>query len=162
MTLSDLATYSQIAGTFIVAITLIILTIEVRQSAEQLRSSSRQTQLENDQAGVYKFVEFPELGRLFSQKAKPTFDEKTKLMFWMIGQMRAREYEWIQFKNRAMSRESFETYRGVIFFILGTARGREMWELCKGYYNPGFVADAEALVAGAPPIDFWDRLDKVC
>ena len=52
MTLSDFAILSQIAGTVIVAITLIVLTLEVRQGAEQLRSGSRQTQLENDQTGL--------------------------------------------------------------------------------------------------------------
>lgn len=161
MNLADFAVISQIAGTVIVAITLIVLTLEVRQGAEQLRSGSRQTQLENDQTGVYKFVEFPQLGKLFTQKQKPTLEEKTRLMFWIIGQMRAREYEWIQHRNGAMTRESFEAYRGVIFFILGTPRGRDLWGLCRGYFHPGFVAEVDAMVQDGHAIDFWDKLEKI-
>ena len=161
MTLSDFAILSQIAGTVIVAITLIVLTLEVRQGAEQLRSGSRQTQLENDQTGIYKFVEFPQLGQLFAQKEKPTLEEKTRLLFWIIGQMRAREYEWIQHRNGAMTRESFEAYRGVIFFILGTVRGRELWGLCRGYFHPGFVAEVDVMTTKAPPMDLWARLQEV-
>ncbi|MDJ0920356.1 MAG: hypothetical protein QNI84_04455 [Henriciella sp.] len=96
MTLDQIAQIAQIIGVIMVAITLIYLTIQVKQGTAQLRSDTRQTQLENDQTDVYEFVEFPELVRVFSQKETPTFPEKTQLLFWMIGQMRAREYEWLQ------------------------------------------------------------------
>ncbi|MEZ5918196.1 MAG: hypothetical protein R3C40_11650, partial [Parvularculaceae bacterium] len=87
MTLNDLYLISQIIAVLLVAPTLLYLALQIRQGTEQLRSESRQTQLENDQVGVYKFVEFPELGRISSQIQAPTFEEKTKLAFWMIGQM---------------------------------------------------------------------------
>jgi hypothetical protein len=38
--------------------------------------------------------------------------------------MRAREYEWLQYKNGAITKETWETYRGVIYFVLGTERSR--------------------------------------
>ena len=65
----------------------------------------------------------------FSQRETPSFEEKTKLIFWMIGQMRAREYEWLQYKSGAMDKESWESYRGVIYFVLGTERARALWGL---------------------------------
>jgi len=66
MTLEKIALIAQIIGVIVVAVTLIYLTIQVRQGAEQMRSESRQAQLANDQTGVYKFVEFPDLGRIAS------------------------------------------------------------------------------------------------
>ncbi|MEZ5894981.1 MAG: hypothetical protein R3C51_01150 [Parvularculaceae bacterium] len=160
MTLNDLYLISQIIAVLLVAPTLLYLALQIRQGTEQLRSESRQTQLENDQVGVYKFVEFPELGRISSQIQAPTFEEKTKLAFWMIGQMRAREYEWLQYKSGAMTKEAWETYRGVIYFVLGTPRNKALWNLCKTYFNPGFVASVSELTRDAPPTDFWEQLEK--
>lgn len=159
--LEQLAYISQIVGVVVVAVTLIFLTIQVKQGADQLRSETRQTQLENDQTGVYKFVEYPALGRIFSQTETPSFEEKTKLFFWMIGQMRAREYEWLQYKSGAMNKESWETYRGVIFFVLGTPRGRALWGLCKGYFNAGFVKMVSDMVDATPAIDLWEKLEEI-
>ncbi len=161
MTLEEIALVAQIVGVIVVAATLVYLTIQVRQGAEQLRSEARQTQLENDQTGVYKFVEFPAIARSFSQQETPSFEEKTQMYFWIIGQMRAREYEWLQYKSGAMTKESWETYRDVIFFVLGTPRSRAAWELCKDYFNAGFVAMVADMVKDAPVIDIWDRLEKL-
>jgi len=32
----------------------------------------------------------------------------------MIGQMRTREFEWLQYKSGAMDKEAWESYRGII------------------------------------------------
>ena len=126
-----------------------------------MRSEGRQAQLTYDQTGVYKFVDFPELGRIFSQTETPSFEEKTKLFFWMIGQMRAREYEWLQYRNGAITKESWETYCGVIYFVLGTERGRALWEVCSDYFNPEFVEMVSGMMKDVPPIDLWDRLQAI-
>ena len=161
MTLEKIALIAQIIGVIVVAVTLIYLTIQVRQGAEQMRSESRQAQLANDQTGVYKFVEFPDLGRIASQLEKPTFDEKTQLFFWMIGQLRAREFEYLQYKSGAMTKDSWETYRGVIFFVLGTPRTRALWPLCKVYFNKGFADIVDDMIRDMPAIRFWDELSEI-
>lgn len=161
MTLEQIAYIAQIAGVIVVAATLIFLAVQVKQGTSLLRSESRQTQLANDQTGVYKFVEFPELGRILSQVETPSFEEKTKVIFWMIGQMRAREYEWLQYRSGAMDKESWETYRGVIYFVLGTERARALWALTAGYFNPGFTAMVEEMVGEMPPIDYWEKLQDI-
>ncbi|MEL6687951.1 MAG: hypothetical protein AAFP97_10050 [Pseudomonadota bacterium] len=161
MTLEQVALIAQIVGVVVVAATLIHLTIQVRQGAKQMRSESRQAQLANDQIGVYKFVEFPELGRIASQGETPTFEEKTQLLFWMIGQLRAREFEYLQYKNGAMTKEAWESYRGVIFFVLGTPRTRALWPLCKVYFNTDFVAMVDEITPDTPPTPLWDALSKI-
>lgn len=161
MTLEQIALIAQIIGVVVVAVTLIYLTIQVRQGAEQMISESRQAQLANDQTGVYKFVEFPELGRIASQGETPTFKEKTKLLFWMIGQLRAREFEYLQYKSGAMTKEAWETYRGVIFFVLGTPRTRSLWLLCKTYFNTDFVAMVDDMTRNAPATPLWDALEDL-
>ncbi|MEL6789081.1 MAG: hypothetical protein AAFU58_00160 [Pseudomonadota bacterium] len=161
MTLEQLALIAQIIGVIVVAATLIHLTIQVHQGAQQMRSESRQAQLANDQTGVYKFVEFPELGRIASQPETPTFEEKTQLFFWMIGQLRAREFEYLQYKSGAMTKDAWETYRGVIYFVLGTPRTRALWPLCKTYFNKEFVDMVEDMTRDTPPTLLWDELSAV-
>ena len=161
MTLEQAALIAQIIGVVVVAATLIYLALQVHQGAQQMRSEGRQAQLTYDQTGVYKFVDFPELGRIFSQTETPSFEEKTKLFFWIIGQMRAREYEWLQHQNGAITKESWETYQGVIYFVLGTPRGRALWQLCRGYFNAGFADMVDGMVNDTPPIDLWDQLQAV-
>ncbi|KJS27611.1 MAG: hypothetical protein VR75_02330 [Hyphomonadaceae bacterium BRH_c29] len=161
MTLEQIAYIAQIAGVLVVAATLIFLALQVRQGTNLLRSEARQTQLANDQTGVYKFVEFPELGRILSQVETPSFEEKTKAIFWMIGQMRAREYEWLQYKAGAMDKEPWESYRGVIYFVLGTERGRAFWDLTSAYFNSGFTKMVTEMMADMPTIDYWDKLQDI-
>ena len=161
MTLEQYAYLAEIIGVIVVVVTLIYLSVQVRQGAELLRSESRQAQVANDQNGVYKFVEHPELGRLFSQKETPSFNDKIKLQFWIIGQMRAREHEWLQHRSGAMDEETWMSYRDVIYFLLGTERARALWEMCSPFFNPDFAEMVQMMMAEVPYIDFWERLEAV-
>jgi len=161
MSLEQFAQLAEILGTVAVVVTLIYLAAQVRQGAQILWSESRQAQVAYDQGGVYKFVEYPELGRLFSQAEKPTPEEKTRLLFWMIGQMRAREHEWLQYRTGALDEETWVSYRDVIYFLLGTRRAKALWGLCSPYFNQDFVAMVATMVEGVPEIDFWDNLERI-
>lgn len=161
MTLEEIAYLAEIIGVIVVVVTLIYLSVQVRQGAELLRSESRQAQVTNDQDGVYKFVEHPELGRLFSQEETPSFAEKTKLNFWIIGQMRAREHEWLQFRNGALDEETWLSYRDIIYFLLGTKRARDLWELCNPFFNTDYVRMVGEMMEGVPEIDYWEKLESV-
>lgn len=90
-----------------------------------------------------------------------TFDEKIQLVFWIIVQMRAREHEWLKYQSGALDGDAWLSYRDVIYFILGTARARRMWGLCRGYFNNGFVEMADEMIKDAPQIDFWHALEAV-
>jgi hypothetical protein len=161
MTLEQGAYLAEIIGVIVVVVTLIYLSVQVRQGTELLRSESRQAQVTNDQDGVYKFVEHPELGRLFSQAETPSFAEKTKLNFWLIGQMRAREHEWLQYRNGALDEETWLSYRDVIYFLLGTKRSRELWGLCSPFFNSDYVKMVDKMMEGVPEIDYWEKLEAV-
>ncbi|MEL7540755.1 MAG: hypothetical protein AAGJ51_07610, partial [Pseudomonadota bacterium] len=81
--------------------------------------------------------------------------------FWMIGQLRAREFEYLQYKSGAMTKEAWETYRGVIFFVLGTPRTRALWSLCKVYFNREFVDMVDDMIRDTSPIRLWDEVSAV-
>lgn len=161
MTLEQYAYLAEIIGVFVIVVTLVYLSIQIRQGADLLRSESRQAQVANDQNGVYRFIQHPELGRLFSQKEPPNFYEKIKLQFWIVGQMRAREHEWLQNRSGAMDEETWLSYRDVIYFLLGTERARALWDMCSAYFNPDYAEMDGRMMKDAPYIDFWEKLEAV-
>lgn len=161
MTLEEWSYVSQIFGVVLVVVTLIYLALQVRQGTQLLLSEARQVALSTDQGGVYKFIDFPELGRCMSSSGAPTFEEKTQLMFWIIAQMRAREHEWLQYEAGALDGDAWLSYRDVIYFILGTPRARELWALCSGYFHQGFVDMVEEMTKEAAHTDFWGRLEAI-
>lgn len=161
MTLEQVANIAEMVGGVVVIITLIYLSVQVKQGAELLRSESRQAQVNNGLIGVYKLVEHPELGSAFSVKEKPRPADIIRLQFWIIGQMRSREHEWLQYKSGALDEETWASYRGVIYFVLGTERARELWYLCRPYFNLQFADMVDQMLAEAPHIDFWDKLAAV-
>jgi hypothetical protein len=161
MTLEQVAHLAEIIGVIVVIVTLIYLSLQVRQGAELLRSESRQAQVTNDLFFVSQVVEHPELGHLFSDSETPSFAEKTKLQFWIIGQMRAREHEWHQYQSGALDEATWLSYRGVIYFVLGTERARACWGLCSPYFSTDFVVMVSKMMEGVPCIDFWQKLEAM-
>ncbi|WOJ95993.1 hypothetical protein R0137_12170 [Congregibacter brevis] len=161
LTLEDWAYIAQIVGVVLVIVTLIYLAAQVKQGTQLLLSEARQVSLNTDQGGVYKFIEFPKLGQCMSSSRAATFEDKTQLMFWIIAQMRAREHEWLQYQSGALDGDAWLSYRDVIYFILGTARARQMWGLCRGYFNEGFVQMVEEMTKDVPLTDFWEALEAV-
>ena len=159
--LEQLVQIAELVGLVLISISLIFIAKEVKQGADAMRSEARQAQTNLDLSLVSKLVEYPELGRIFSQIETPTFEEKTQLMFWMIGQLRTREHEWLQYQSGALDKETWESYRGVIYFVLGTPRAREMWNLTKAYFNSDFVTMVDDMIVGVPVIDYWDKLREI-
>lgn len=161
MTLEQAAYIAEITGGIVIVVTLIYLSLQVRQGTELLRSESRQAQITNDLISVSQFVEHPELGGLFSETETPGFAEKTKLQFWIVGQMRAREHEWLQYQSGALDEAAWTSYRGVIYFVLGTERARALWNLCSPFFNTDFVDMVGEMIEDVPYIDFWRKLDAI-
>ena len=159
--LEQLVQIAELIGLVVITCTLIFIALQVKQGADTMRSEARQAQINLDLALVSRLVEFPEIGRIFSQAETPTFEEKTQLMFWMIGQLRTREHEWLQYKSGALDQETWESYRGVIYFVLGTSRARDMWNLTKAYFNPDFVKMVDGMMLDVPPIEYWDSLREI-
>jgi hypothetical protein len=161
MALSQIAHQAEISGVIVVVVTLIYLSVQIQKGKELLGSESRQAQAENDQNGVFKFVEQPELGNIFSQTETRSFDDAVKLQFWIIGKMRAREHDLLQHGSGRMDEETWMSNRDVIYFLLGAQRARALWEMSAPFFNPDFDEMSCDMIKDLPYIDFWDKLETV-
>lgn len=161
MTLDQIAQIFQILGVLVVAGTLIYLSIQVQQGSDLLRSEARQAQVTFDQTNILQFIEYPELARLMSSEETPSFEEKTRLFFWIILTMRTREHEWMQYQSGNLDEETWLGYRAVIGFALCTERNRNLWAVCSPNFHSDFVAMVTKYVKENPPFNLWPLIEEV-
>ena len=161
MEMITLVTWLEAASSLAVLITLIYLARQVRQENVLLRSEARQALVATDQEQIYKFIDHPDLAKTFTGKGPATEEEKTRMNFWIVASLRAREFEWTQFHAGALDEETWISYSRVIYFILGTERARQYWAACSMFFNPRFVEYVEDMIKEAPPVDYWDMLKRV-
>lgn len=161
MEMTTLFAWLQAASSLAVLVTLIYLARQVRQENVLLRSEARQALVATDQEQIYKFIEHPDLAKTFAGKGPATDEEKTRMNFWIIASLRAREFEWTQHNAGALDKETWLAYSQVIGFILGTERARQYWAACQGFFNPRFVEFVEAMIKDAPPIDYWAKIEQI-
>ncbi len=161
MEMTSIFAWVEAASSLAVLITLIYLARQIRQENVLLRSEARQALVATDQEHICKFIDHPDLAKTFAGKEPATEDEKTRMNFWIIASLRAREFEWTQHNAGALDKETWFAYSQVIFFTLGTERSRQYWAACKGFFNPNFVAYVEDMIKDAPPVDYWAKIEHI-
>ena len=138
-----------------VVVSLIYLASQVRQSNILARNQARQTWMQLDQADLHKIVDNPSVNLSFVEQ-EISVEDKIRLMEWLGGALRAREFQWFQYQDGIIDEAYFRTHAGVITIVLGTERTRRWWAHAKGHFDPGFVAFADDLLADAPLTDYFD------
>ena len=162
MAASDLAIWIELAASVAVLVTLVFLTVQIRQSNALMRSEARQAQVINDQEHLYQIIQHPDIAASFAAQGEIRDDEKTRLMFWIVASMRARENEWFQYGHGALDATTWASYRQVIPFTLGTQRARAFWNICQAFFDPEFVKVVNETIEGAPEMTgFWQAFAAV-
>ena len=162
MAASEMAVWVEIVASLAVLVTLVFLTVQIRQTNALMRSEARQAQVINDQEHIYKVIEHPDIAASFASQGSVGDDEKTRLMFWIVASMRARENEWFQYRHGALDATTWASYRQVIPFTLGTQRARALWNLCQAFFDPQFVKIVNETIEGASDMTgFWQAFAAV-
>jgi hypothetical protein len=161
MDMTALFEWLEAASSLAVLITLIYLARQVRQENLLLRSEARQALVSTDQDHINRFIDHPDLAKTFAGKEPVTEDELTRMNFWIISSLRAREHEWAQYNAGALDKETWFAYSQVIYFTLGTERARQFWAACKVFFDPAFVEYVEDMIKEAPPVDYWDKVKHI-
>jgi len=158
MTLVELGALGEFVAAIAVLITLVYLTIQVRQGNALGRAQTRQRMVEQAERELLRLVEDPVIFKCFLKEDPLTEEEKIKLAFWLTASLRQREYEWFQYRDGKIDRQTWESYRSVIPTHLGTARTREWWgSFLSRSLDPGFVAEVNNLIEHSPPTDYFDQ-----
>jgi hypothetical protein len=158
MNMQDLVTWIGAASGSASLVTLVYLSIQVRQNNLLMRAGARQAQVDTDQDHIRKFIEYPDIAASFASAGPITEEARIRLNFWIVASLRAREYEWLQYTSGALDEATWASYQQLIPFVLGTPRARRYWALCAGFFNPAFVRVVEAMIDGQPLTSYWEAL----
>ena len=90
MNMQDLVTWIGAASGSASLVTLVYLSIQVRQNNLLMRAGARQAQVETDQDHIRKFIEYPDIAASFASAGPITEEARIRLNFWIAASLRAR------------------------------------------------------------------------
>ena len=147
MKLETIANLAEIVGAAVVVITLIYLSLQLRQNNALLRSQSRQAQLSSDQSSLLVALKHGDVIRKMDSNETLTEDEQFRLSIVFAIDMRNREFEYLQYKEGLLDRAAWESFREIIVMNHGTKKGRRWWDtIGRQIFDAEFVADVDKLL----------------
>jgi hypothetical protein len=157
MTLEQLAYLAEIIGVVIVVVTLLYLSVQVRQGANLMRSESRQALLNNTREHLKGYLDNVDLfDRLASEEKLSQADQLRFSVLW-ITNMRLREHEWFQYRDGILDKPTWLSYRKIIGLTLSSKRHRTWWNEMKEVFDPDFVEIVDQFIGQTPESDIWDE-----
>ena len=148
MTIGDLGTIANLVSAFAVLATLVYLSRQVRPGNVLARYQARQRMVEQTNTELYVWMNDPGLRESFAKPTRLTREEQGKLHYFLLSAMRAREWEWFQFRDGVIKDDVYCAYHEVIALHLGTPRTRHWWNTVGRIgFNPDFVATVDAFLA---------------
>jgi len=161
MELQTIANIAETIGAVVIVITLVYLTIQVRQSNALLRSQTRQSQLSNDQTSLMVAFDNIDLLQKLNSDAPLSAEEQMRLSIIFAIDMRNREFEYFQFREGLLDEEAWKSFREIILMNHATRKGRRWWnEIGREIFDPGFAAGVDELLQGAKADNRTDRLSS--
>ena len=159
MTASEIATWSEIAASVAVLVTLVYLAIQIRQQTAAVRAASRQSLLEVHQNQLYKLVDTPGIFASISDTEELTQEQTIQFHYWMAAALRSAEHEWLQYQSGALDEDTWAAYQSVVPFLLRTHRTRDWWKVVgRKIYHPGFVKLIEDATADQPETSIYKEI----
>jgi hypothetical protein len=147
MTLMDtaqlLGSLGDFAGAILIAVTLIYLSVQVRQNTRALQTQSRQAALSCSLAELLAAVEHRDIHLAIMRGVNGLSpEENIKVYFWRTT-VRAREFAWLQFRDGIIDEVQLRQESLVIQAVLGRGVSRLWWE---SVGRPIFPAEFAAFV----------------
>ncbi len=157
MTLEQYGYLAEIIGVIIVVVTLLYLSVQVRQGAHLMRSESRQALTNNQREVLFSYLDNMDL---FDKMADPQklsqADQRRFSVIWMAN-MRNREHEWFQYKDGILDEPTWLSYREIIRLTLSSKRHRTWWNKMKLVFDSEFVEIVDRFIGETPESDIWDK-----
>ena len=159
MTLMDtvqlLGSLGDFVGAILIAVTLIYLSVQVRQNTRALNTQSRQAALSCSQAELLAAVEHPDITLAMLRGVNGLSpEENVKVNFWLTSVMRSREFAWLQFRDGIIDEMQWSQESLIIQAMFGGGVNRLWWEsIGRQLFPAEFVAFVDDLLRDAPGMD---------
>ena len=157
MTLEQYAYLAEIIGVIIVVVTLVYLSLQVRQGANLMRSEARQALMNNTRGQVLAYLDNVDLFDKMADEEKLSPADQMRFSSLWILNMRNREHEWFQYKDGILDEPTWLSYREVIRLTLSSKRHRTWWNKMKGVFDSEFAKMVDQYIDDTPESDIWDE-----
>ena len=159
MTLEQGAYLAEILGGIVVVVTLIYLSVQVRQGTELLRSESRQALVTNDVTSLASNFQNADVFAKYVGGDNLSAEDQLRLSFMFALDLRNREFEYFQYTNGLLDEQTWLAYRHVILINHSTGPGRVWWnEIGREIVDPAFAKLVDELLVDAQPDDTYERM----
>ena len=157
MTLEQYAYLAEIIGVIIVVVTLVYLSLQVRQGANLMRSEARQALMNNTRGQVLAYLDNVDLFDKMSDEEKLSPADQMRFSSLWILNMRNREHEWFQYKDGILDEPTWLSYRKIIRLTLSSKRHRTWWNKMKGVFDSEFAEMVDQFIGETPESNIWDE-----
>ena len=161
-----IANIAEIVGAIVVVITLIYLTIQLRQNNKLLQSTSRRAMLESEKYSLNIALEHQELLGQLDHKEKLSEEEQFQLSVLFVIDMENRYFEYRQYKDGLLSEQEWQARLFIAVENHSMGRGQEWWsKVGRNLYPAEFVKPIDNLLTNAEPFGMyklfgnWDEKD---
>ncbi len=157
MTLEQYASWAEIIGIIIVVVTLLYLSVQVRQGAHLMRSESRQALMSHDREVLSLYLDNMDVfDKLADEETLSRTDQRRFTCLWIIN-MRNREHEWFQYKDGILDEATWLSYRGILRQTLSSKRHRTWWKKAKMVFDSEFVETVDRFIGEIPESDSFEE-----
>lgn len=144
---------AEIISSIAILVTLIYLSIQTKQNTEATLASTRQTMITNDIEILHSAMDDPSFFVKLQTNQELTPEEDRRLQSWLIMLVRTREYQWLQYKNGLLDKQSWEAYLSGLRGNLSYPLSRFWWNnLAYDFFDNEFVDEVNKYLTDVPVI----------
>ena len=149
MSWSKLQATAEILGTFAIIVTLVILTMEVRQNTAALQASARDSAADSDMTLLLKLVEDPSL--VLSRVDESMSDEeRVKQSAYLFAQLNLRQRDWRNYQAGILDETTWRSHQAGLVLTLSAPQTRKWWDSLSSIYPDDFQTYVDGLLQTAP------------
>jgi len=142
---------AEIISSIAILVTLIYLSIQTNQNTEATLASTRQTMITTDVDILHAGMDNPSIFIKMQTNQELTPEEEIQLQSWLVMLVRTREYQWLQYKNDLLDKQSWEAYLSGLKGNLSYRLSRTWWnKVAYDAFDHEFVGEVNKLLADVP------------
>lgn len=149
MSLSDLASVSEIVGSIAILVTLIFLLFQMKQNTRAIEASSSQDAAETESNAIVQLLNHPDIAIALT-KDELTDVEAVRVFAYLSLLLRAHEQYWRQYQLGVIDDVTLARYEGSLVAQLSFPSSRNWWSVYQARFDRGFSARVNGLLKDAP------------
>ena len=148
MSVSELGSIGEFVSSIAVLLTLVYLSVQIRQSNNIAMARTREHMATLTIAELMKFSDSAEDWEAFLLNEELTDSQKVRLNFLLLAMMRRQEFDWWQYKNRLLDEDAFRASQTHLYDGFRVPSMRQWWLHLgrEGHFNPSFVEEIDSIV----------------